>query len=195
MKLLVKNPKKTGFLAKIAFFDTFWPKNPQFWIFLQVPLLTHASRHLGEDFRKFSAKTNDKNWSYKSKTFKKLDFCQKLPFFDSFWPKMANFWIFSINPLGTFFYIPKALSNCQVSEKNNERMSRYERDARTYIRTNIQGSTYRSTCGETKKYFRKFSTIMALWRHLDLQKSTFWAFWAIFLQIFACLTTITSKLS
>ena len=35
-------------------------KNPKFWIFPQVPLLTHARRQLGEDFRKFSAKTNDK---------------------------------------------------------------------------------------------------------------------------------------
>ena len=29
-------------------------------------------------------------------------------------------------------------------------MSRYLRDARTHIRTHIQGSTYRSACGETK---------------------------------------------
>ena len=135
MKLLVKTFKKTGFLAKIAIFDTFWPKNPQFWIFPQVPLLTHVSRHLGEDFRKFSAKTNDKNWSYQSKTFKKLDFWQKWPFFDGFWPKMTNFWIFFKNPLVTFFYTPKALPNCKVSEKSNERMSRYLRDLRTYIHT------------------------------------------------------------
>ena len=51
---------------------------------------------------------------------------------------MANFWIFFKNPLGTFFYIPKALSNCKVSEKSNERMSRYLRDVHTYIRTSIQ---------------------------------------------------------
>ena len=47
--------KNGNFLAK---------KNPQFWIFPRVPLLKHASRHLGEDFGRFSAKTNDKNWSY-----------------------------------------------------------------------------------------------------------------------------------
>ena len=60
----VKTFKKTGFLAKMAIFYTFWPKNPQFWIFPWEPLIKHASRNLGEDFRKFSAKINDKNWSY-----------------------------------------------------------------------------------------------------------------------------------
>ena len=49
------------FGKKLPFFDTFWPKNPQFQIFLWVTLLTHDRRHTGEDFRKFSAKTNDKN--------------------------------------------------------------------------------------------------------------------------------------
>ena len=136
MKLLVKNLQKTGFLAKNGNFLTlFGQKNPKFWIFQRVPLLTHTSRNLGEDFRKFSAKTNDKIWSYQSKTFKKLDFWPKWQFFDSFWPKMTNFWIFFKNPLGTFFYIPKALPNCKVSEKSNERMSRYLRDRLTYSRT------------------------------------------------------------
>ena len=45
-------------------------KNPKFWIFPQVPLLIHARRHLGEHFRKFSAKNNDKIWSYAPKTAK-----------------------------------------------------------------------------------------------------------------------------
>ena len=38
-----------------------WPETQ----ILNFPMdtTTHASRHLGEDFRKFSAKTNDKNWS------------------------------------------------------------------------------------------------------------------------------------
>ena len=94
IEVISQKPLKTGFLAQMAIFDTFWPKNPQFWIFPRVPLLKHASRHLEEDFRKFLAKTNDKIQNYHSKTFKKLDFWQKLPFFDSFWPKMANFWIF-----------------------------------------------------------------------------------------------------
>ena len=31
-----------------------------------------------------------------------------------------------------------------------------------------------------KKFFQKFSTILALWRHLDPQKRTFWAFLANF---------------
>ena len=48
------------------------------------------------------------------------------------------------------FYTTKALSNCQVLEKINERMSRYERDSHTYIHTYIQGPTDRSACGETK---------------------------------------------
>jgi len=43
-------------------------KNPKFWIFPQVPLLIHTRRHLGERFRKFSAKNNDKIWSYAPKT-------------------------------------------------------------------------------------------------------------------------------
>ena len=94
MKLLVKNLKKLDFWQIMTIFWHFLAKKNPVWIFRQVPLLTHASRYLGEDFRKFSAKTNDKNWSYKSKTFKKLDFWQKWPFFDNFWPKNPQFWIF-----------------------------------------------------------------------------------------------------
>ena len=56
-EVISQKPSNT---KKLQFFDTFWPKNPQFWIFQQVPLLKNASRHLEEDFRKFSAKTNDK---------------------------------------------------------------------------------------------------------------------------------------
>ena len=125
MKLLVKNLQKLDFWQNGHFLTLFGQKNPQFWIFPRVPLLTHTSRHLGEDFRKFSAKTNVKIWSYKSKTFKILDFWPKWPFFDSFWPKMGKKWIFIKNPLGTFFYIPKALSNCKVSEKINVGIPRY----------------------------------------------------------------------
>ena len=60
-EVISQKPSKT---KKLPFLTLFGQKNPQFWIFPRVPLLTHASRHLGEDFRKFSAKTNDKNWSY-----------------------------------------------------------------------------------------------------------------------------------
>ena len=70
-------------------FSHFLAKNPRFWIFPWVPLLTHAGRHIGEDFRKFWAKTNDKNWSYQSKTFKKLDFCQKWQFLTLFCQKKS----------------------------------------------------------------------------------------------------------
>ena len=43
------------------FLTLYGQKNPQFRIFPRIPLLKHASTHLGEDFRKFSAKNNDKN--------------------------------------------------------------------------------------------------------------------------------------
>ena len=158
IEVISQNLQKTGFLAKNCHFLTlFGQKNPQFWIFPWVPLLTHASKHLGEDFRKFSAKTNDKNWSYKPKTFKKLDFWQKWPFFDSFWPKMANFWIFFKNPLGTFFYTPKALPNCKVSEKTNVGIPRYPvMDRQTNRQTNRRTDNSESLglnrlCRETKK--------------------------------------------
>ena len=45
-------------------------KNPKFWIFPRIPLHMHARRHLGEHFKKFSAKNNDKIWSYAPKTAK-----------------------------------------------------------------------------------------------------------------------------
>ena len=62
IEFISQKPSKTGFLAKMTIFLTlFGQKNPQFCVFPWVPLLTHASKHLGEDFRKFSAKTNDKN--------------------------------------------------------------------------------------------------------------------------------------
>ena len=83
----------------MAIFWHFWPKNPQFWIFPWVTLLTHASRHLEEDFRKFSAKTNDKNWSYHSKTFKKLYFSKNGHFLTVFGQKNPQFWIFPQVPL------------------------------------------------------------------------------------------------
>ena len=61
---------------------------------------------------------------------------------------MANFWqflakngqflnFFQKSASWNIFYVSKALSNCQVSEKSNERMSRYERDALTYAHTYI----------------------------------------------------------
>ena len=61
IEVISQKPSKNWIFDKMAIFGQ---KNPQFWIFPRVPLLTHTSRHLGEDFRKFSAKTNDKNWSY-----------------------------------------------------------------------------------------------------------------------------------
>ena len=63
-------------------------KNDHFWTIFhqktlilnfstQVTALTHPRSHLGEDFRKFLAKANDKILRYLAKTFKKLDFCRK----------------------------------------------------------------------------------------------------------------------
>ena len=51
-------------------------KNLRFWIFPRVRVLIHTRRHLGEGFRKFSAKNNDKIWSYAPKTAKwqKIDY-------------------------------------------------------------------------------------------------------------------------
>ena len=60
IKVISQKPPKNWIFGKNGHFLTlFDQKNPQFWIFPQVQLLTHASRHLGEDFRKFSAKIND----------------------------------------------------------------------------------------------------------------------------------------
>ena len=93
IEVISRNLQKTGFLAKNDHFLTlFGQKNPQFWIFPQIPLLAHASRHTGEDFRKFSAKTNDKNLSYKSKTLKKTGFLSKIAIFWYFLAeKIPNF--------------------------------------------------------------------------------------------------------
>ena len=84
------------FSRRFKDFKELWPpwsksglsrqKNLRFWIFPGVRVLIHTKWHLGEGFRKFSAKSNDKIWSYKRKTFKKWHFWPKWPFFDSFWP-------------------------------------------------------------------------------------------------------------
>ena len=80
-----------------TFLTLFGQKNPWFWIFPWIPLLTHTRRHIGEDFRKFSAKTNDENWNYQSKTFKKLDFWQNGHFLRVFGQKIPNFEFFHGN--------------------------------------------------------------------------------------------------
>ena len=56
-------------------------KFTRFRIFPRISLLTHTQRHSNEDFRKFSAKANDKILSYRAKIFKKLNFCQKCQYF------------------------------------------------------------------------------------------------------------------
>ena len=85
---------KTGFLPKNDhFFTLFGQKIPNFeFSHGYLPLLAHASRYLGEDFRKFSAKTNDKKLKLLVKTFKKLDFWQKITIFWHFLAKkIPNF--------------------------------------------------------------------------------------------------------
>ena len=68
-----------------------------------------------------------KNWIFGQNGHFLTVFGQKWPIFE----------FFSKIRYEHFFYIPKALSNCQVSEKTNERMSRYLRDIRTYVRTYV----------------------------------------------------------
>ena len=98
MKLSVKTVKKTGYLAKMAIFYIFWPKNPWFWIFPWVPLLAHARRHIGEDFRKFSAKTNDKKLKLSVINLQKTGFLAKMAIFWQFLAKkVKNFEFFHGN--------------------------------------------------------------------------------------------------
>ena len=62
IEVISQKPSKNWIFGKNGNFLTLFDQiNPQFLIFPRVPLLTHTSRHLGKDFRKFSAKTNDKN--------------------------------------------------------------------------------------------------------------------------------------
>ena len=62
IEVIGKKPSKNWIFGKNGNFLTlFGQKYPQFRTFPWVPLLAHASGYLGEDFRKFSAKTNDKN--------------------------------------------------------------------------------------------------------------------------------------
>ena len=121
-----KSSKSWIFGKNGQFFDTFCPKNPQFWIFPRVPILTRATRHLGEDFRKFSAKTNDENWSNLPKTFKKLDFWQKWPFFDSFWSKMGKKgFLLKIRLEHFVTFFPKPYLTAKYQIKTNAGIPRY----------------------------------------------------------------------
>ena len=72
--------------------------------------------------------------------------------FDSFWLKKGKKLIFFKNPLGTFFYTPKALPNCKVSEKTNVRIPRYPvTNGRTDERTdNSESLGLNRLCRETK---------------------------------------------
>ena len=51
-------------------------------------------------------------------------FGPKWPILDSFWPKWAKREFFSKKALGTFLSRLQAPTNCKVSEKSNERISR-----------------------------------------------------------------------
>ena len=59
IEVISQKPSKQDFWQKLPFLTLFGQKNPTFWVFQKVPLLTHASRHLGEDFRKISLETNE----------------------------------------------------------------------------------------------------------------------------------------
>ena len=62
IEVISQKPSKNWIFGKNGNFDTFLPKKiPHFGFSHGLPLLAHARRHIGEDFRKFSAKTNDKN--------------------------------------------------------------------------------------------------------------------------------------
>ena len=61
IEVISQKASKPGFLAKKGHFLTvFSQENLRFWIFPRVKLLVYTRKHLGEDFRKFSVKTNDK---------------------------------------------------------------------------------------------------------------------------------------
>ena len=61
IEVISQKPSKNWILAKMAIFYNFLAKKSPILIFPRVTLLTHASRHLEEDLRQFSAKTNDKS--------------------------------------------------------------------------------------------------------------------------------------
>ena len=132
----------------------FWQllaKIPDFSIFPQVTPLTHPRRHLGEDFRKFQAKTNDKNWSYKSKTFKNWIFGKIGHFLTVFGQKWPMFEFFSKIRLEHFFTLSKPYLTAKFQKKlMNGCLDMCVTDRQTDVHTHIQGSTYRSACGETK---------------------------------------------
>ena len=101
----------------MAIFDTFWPKNPQFRFFPRVPLLLHASRHLGEDFGSFQPKLKtkievisqipSKNWIFGKIGHFLTVFGQKWPIFD----------FFSKIRLEHFFTLPKPYLNAKYQKK------------------------------------------------------------------------------
>ena len=64
-------PKTAEISYRVAKSGLLRQKNLIFWIFLGVRVLIHTRRHLGEGFRKFSGKTNDKIWSYWPETAEK----------------------------------------------------------------------------------------------------------------------------
>ena len=72
--------------------------------------------------------------------------------FWQFLAKIGQKWIFFKNPLGTFFYTPKALPNCKVSEKSNVRIPRYPvTNGRTNERTdNSESLGLNRLCRKTK---------------------------------------------
>ena len=101
IEIISQKPSKTEFLAKMAIFWQFLAKNRKFWIFHW----NHYSHTLEDTQEKtlgsFHPKLMTKIEVISQKPSKKLDFWQKWPFFDRFWPKNPRFWIFPQVPLLT----------------------------------------------------------------------------------------------
>ena len=69
----------------------FGQNNQPFWIFQRIPLLLHSRRHMGEDFRKFSAETIDK-----------IEVISQKPSKTGFLAKMTIFWHFLAKNIPNF---------------------------------------------------------------------------------------------
>ena len=84
--------------------------------------------------RRETKKLANSNERIAKKNAKNLHFWPKRPILDIFWLKWQK-GIFLEKVLGTFFSHLKALTNCKVSEKSNERFSS---NSVTYIHTHVR---------------------------------------------------------
>ena len=106
-------------------------------------------------------------------------FGPKWPILDSFWPKWAKREFFQ-KALGTFFSRLQALTNCKVSEKNNERfLSNRVTLARTHGGTWILRSPTTSP-RDQKIFFLKINTHYWNRQHFFIQKKKRMGNWRLF---------------